>query len=98
MPSYGHRPTDSEPMDLANLCWSRPAQTRFGGDSQAPRNRRGTGISIYIDETDVLGHVERVIAAAGERSLHEREPDRQSGLRAAEAERLVVIETDPHHR
>ena len=35
--------------------------------------------------------------AAGQRALHERRPDRQRRLRAAEAERLVVVEADPHH-
>ena len=45
-----------------------------------------------------VGHVERLVGAAGQRPRHERRPDRQRRLGAAQAERLVVVEARPRRR
>ena len=50
---------------------------------------------IDIDEDDALGRFERRAGAAAERAHHELRPDRQRRLRAAQAERLIVVESDP---
>ena len=44
------------------------------------------------------GRFERHVRMAGQRAHHERRPDRQRRLRAAQAERLVVVEADPDDR
>ena len=79
------------------LTWFRSAQKRLGDHTEAAGNRPRAGVSVDVDETDAVGHVERVIGAAGERPLHERQPDGEGRLRAAQAERLVVVEPDPDH-
>ena len=68
-------------MYFTQLPRLRPARN----DSLKTRRQPGAAVApvslIDVDETDVLRHVERAIAAAGERALHERDPDGQRGLR-----------------
>ena len=53
--------------------------------------------AIDVGEADVRRHIERFVAVACKRARHERQPDGQRRLRAAQTERLIFIKTDPYH-
>src|SRR6267143_2626289 len=87
----------SEPMQLTRLRRFRPRDERLVESLRAGRRRELAGLGVDVDERDALGRLERRVGVAGERRLHELRPDRQRRLRAAEADRLVVVEADPDH-
>src|SRR4051794_7814104 len=56
------------------------------------------GLGIDVHEGDAGRRLERNAGMPGERRAHELGPDWQRGARAAQADGLVVVEPDPHHR
>src|SRR5688572_27418555 len=81
--------TDTERFSTRQKCFIRHTWTRGCGDL--------AGIAIDLDERHTLRRIERGAAAPGQRVLHERRPDRQRRLRPAQAKRLIVVKTHPHH-
>ena len=88
----------ARPMQLAVFDRLGADEERLGEHLGAVRRRELAGVVIDVDEGDALGDLEALIRMAGERGLHEVGPDRQRRRRAAQAERLIVVEADPDDR
>src|SRR5262249_46289762 len=86
------------PMQVADRRRLGARQERFVEGLGAGGRGEVAGQRIDRHERDALRHVERLTGVAGQGALHELRPDRQRRLRAAEADRLVVVEADPHDR
>src|SRR5262245_42281135 len=85
-------------MDRAGLGRLRAREEALAEDLRARRGRELAGLFVDVDEDDAVRDVEGARGLAGRSAGHERRPDRERGLRAAEADRLVVVEADPHDR
>src|SRR5262245_57746272 len=74
-------------------AWEEALPEHFGA------GRRGELARFLVDvhEDDTLGRLEGLARVACESARHEGGPDWQRGLRAAEADGLVVVEANPDH-
>src|SRR5215831_1892520 len=102
IPSSEPRVPSPEPrasmVQVADFLRLGAGEERGAGDAGARWRGQPARREVDVHERDALGHLELDVAAAGERSRHELGPDRQCGLGAGEAERLVVVESYPDHR
>ena len=90
---------DSEAVEQTHLGRLGAREEGLAEDARAARRGELAGVAVDVDEGDALRRVERRCSArpASARDMNGG-PDRQRRLRAAQAERLVVVEPDPDHR
>src|SRR5436853_3159116 len=93
-PGFGAEPR-LKTMQVARLHGFGSGEKCFAQDTRAAGQRELAGIRIDIDEADAFRRVEGNARVAGERADHEVGPDWERGLRAREADRLVVVEAHP---
>src|SRR2546423_12983871 len=85
-----------EPVQLADGGRLRPHEERLAESTRAAWTGELAGVRIDLDEADAVRWRERNVRASGERPNHELGPAGQRRLGSAEADRLIVVEAEPH--
>src|SRR6202140_161204 len=73
-----------------------PGPERLVEHTRASGGGELAGVRVDVREAHLVGDLEPDARVSGQRTHHELRPDGQRRLRAAQADRLVVVESDPH--
>src|SRR3954469_20396745 len=87
-----------KPVLLTTIARLSPSYERRIDDPGAERRGQLSGVVVDLGPVDAVRRVERNALPARERVLQELRPDGQGGLRARQADDLVVVVADPHDR
>src|SRR4029079_18328540 len=85
-------------VEVAHVVRFGAREERLADHFRAVRPGQFAGFAIDVHEGDAGRRLEWNAGVAGERRPHALGPDPQGRARGAQADRLVVIESDPDHR